>query len=145
LIDTPAPTNTTLPLPPTEENRGKLEEHLLHTYINTCEHQPLPQGYIASGDGYTSRYNTIVSHISTKTKCIDDALLWSQDIAGAYTQVVEWLDVCGRNGITLNSDKFRFAKDAVEFAGFEITPTTIKPSRKYHRCTFWFGLVDQMS
>ena len=117
-----------------------------------------PQGYIASGDGYTSRYDTIVSHILAKTKCIDDALLWSQDIAGAYAQAVEWLDVCGRNGITLNPDKFRFAQDAVEFAGFEITPTAVKPSRKYVRAISdfptprnitdvrsWFGLVNQVS
>lgn len=93
-----------------------------------------------------------------KTKCIDDALLWSQDIAGAYAQAVEWLDVCGRNGITLNPDKFRFAKDAVEFAGFEITPTAVKPSRKYvwaisdfptprniTDVRSWFGLVIQVS
>ena len=31
-----------------------------------------PQGYIASGDGYTSRYDEIVSHVPHKTKCIDD-------------------------------------------------------------------------
>ena len=117
-----------------------------------------PQGYIASGDGYTSRYDTIVSHILAKTKCIDDALLWSQDIAGAYAQAVEWLDICGRNGITLNPDKFRFAQDAVEFAGFEITPTAVKPSRKYVRAISdfptprnitdvhsWFDLVNQVS
>ncbi len=28
-----------------------------------------PQGYIASGDGYTSRYDGIVAHIQDKTKC----------------------------------------------------------------------------
>lgn len=44
-----------------------------------------PQGYIASGDGYTARYDALVSHIQSKTKCIDDALLWAKDIEEAYT------------------------------------------------------------
>ena len=34
-----------------------------------------PQGYRASGDGYTRRYDEIVSGIGDHTKCIDDALL----------------------------------------------------------------------
>ena len=50
-----------------------------------------PQGYIASGDGYTSRYDGIVAHIQNKTKCIDDTLLWSQTVEEAYRQATEWL------------------------------------------------------
>lgn len=92
-----------------------------------------PQGYIASGDGYTSRYDGIVSHINKKTKCIDDTLLWSDSISDAYSQAVEWLHICATNGVTLNPEKFHFAEDSVEFAGFEITPTTVKPCRKYIR------------
>ena len=34
-----------------------------------------PQGYIASGDGYSRRFDEIASHIPDKTKCIDDTLL----------------------------------------------------------------------
>ena len=90
-----------------------------------------PQGYIASGDAYTAKYDTLVAHIPCKTKCIDDALLWSADIETAFHQATEWLDVCAKNGITLNPRKFRFAKDEVEFAGFDITRTDVKPSRKY--------------
>lgn len=61
-----------------------------------------PQGYIASGDAYTPRYDALVAHIPAKTKCIDDALLWSPDIETAFHQANEWLDVCAKNGITLN-------------------------------------------
>ena len=117
-----------------------------------------PQGYIASGDGYASRYDGIVADIPNKTKCIDDTLLWSNHIGDAYEQATEWLDVCGRNGVTLNPEKFRFASDEVEFAGFEITPTTVKPCKKYVRAISdfptpnnitdvrsWFGLVNQVS
>jgi hypothetical protein len=37
---------------------------------------------------------------------------------------VEWLDVCGTNGVMFNPEKFRFARDSVEFAGFEINGET---------------------
>ncbi len=117
-----------------------------------------PQGYIASGDGYTSRYDGIVAHIQDKTKCIDDTLLWSQTVEEAYRQATEWLDTCGNNGVTLNPAKFRFARDEVEFAGFDITPTTVKSCQKYVRAISdfptpknltdvrsWFGLVNQVS
>lgn len=82
-----------------------------------------PQGHIASGDGYIRRFDEIVADIPQKTKCIDDTLPW----ADSFWQVINWLDVCGRNGITLNHPlKFVFAADEVEFARFEITLTIQK-------------------
>ena len=117
-----------------------------------------PQGYIASGDGYTRRYDEIVSSIPNKTKCIDDTLLWSDTIEESFFQAANWLDTCGRHGITLNPEKFRFAEDDVEFAGFEITNDSVKPCKKYLRAISdfptpqsltdirsWFGLVNQVS
>ena len=117
-----------------------------------------PQGYIASGDGYTRRYDEIVSHIPQKTKCIDDTLLWSSTIADSFMQAQEWLDICGRRGITLNPSKFRFAMETVEFAGFEITNERVRPCKKYTKAISdfptptsltdvrsWFGLVNQVA
>ncbi len=65
-----------------------------------------PQCYIASGDAYTSRYDALVAHVTSKTKCVDDALIWSPNITEAFHQATEWLDICARNGITLNPAKF---------------------------------------
>ena len=66
--------------------------------------------------------------------------------------------MCGNNGITLNPSKFVFAQDNVEFAGFEITPTSVRPSRKFLESILdfptpanitdirsWFGLVNQVA
>ena len=39
-----------------------------------------PQGYISSGDAYTRRYDELVAEIPNKTKCVEDALLWSDII-----------------------------------------------------------------
>ena len=33
-----------------------------------------PQGYVASGDAITRRYDELVAHIGQRTKCIDDVL-----------------------------------------------------------------------
>eukprot|EP00794_Sanderia_malayensis_P002911 gene2911-3363_t len=84
-----------------------------------------PQGYIASCDGYSHRFDEIVSDVPNKTKCIDDTLLWSDTLVESFFQAVDWLELCGRHGIVLNSTKFRFGCDTVEFAGFEITNTTV--------------------
>ena len=117
-----------------------------------------PQGYIASGDGYTRRFDEIVSHIPNKTKCIDDTLLWADNLTESFFQAVEWLDTCGRHGITLNPGKFVFAEDTVEFAGFEITNDSVRPCKRYLEAIrdfpkptnltdirSWFGLVNQVA
>ena len=89
-----------------------------------------PQGYIASGDGYTRRFDEIVADFPCKTKCIDDTCMWSDTIEESFFQACQWLDLCGRNGITLNPEKFNFAQDTVEFAGFEITPNEVRPCNR---------------
>lgn len=117
-----------------------------------------PQGYIASGDGFCRRFDEIVSEIPKKTKCVDDTLLWSDSIEEAFMQAVHWLETCGSHGIILNPDKFIFAQDTVDFAGFCITKDTVKPSQKYLRAIqdfptpanltdirSWFGVVNQVS
>ena len=117
-----------------------------------------PQGYIASGDGFSRRFDEIVSDVPDKTKCIDDTLLWADNIEGSFYQAVNWLDICGQNGITLNPEKFVFGEDNVEFAGFEITNNHVRPCQKYLDAIrhfpkptsvtdmrSWFGLINQVS
>lgn len=117
-----------------------------------------PQGYKASGDGYTARFDSLIEDVPNKTKCVDDTLMWSSSIEQAFHDAADWLRLCGANGITLNPDKFVFAQDTVQFAGFEIGPTTVKPARKFTRAIAefptptsttdvrsWFGLVNQVA
>ena len=113
------------------------EDRHLTTFITPWgryRYKTAPQGYIASGDGHTRRYDEIVSDIANKTKCVDDVLLWADTLAESFFQAVQWLDTCGRNGITLNPDKFVFGADTVTFAGFEITPTKCPPMQEIHPC-----------
>lgn len=117
-----------------------------------------PQGYIASGDGYSRRYDEIVADIPKKTKCIDDTLLWADNIEESFFQTIEWLDTCGKNGITLNPSKFVFAQEEVEFAGFRITLDRVQPCKRYLQAISefptpqnitdvrsWFGLLNQVA
>ena len=137
------------------------EDRHLTTFITPWgryRYKTAPQGYIASGDGYSRRFDELVSHIPNKTKCIDDTLLWSDNLTESFFQAVAWLDLCGHHGITLNPDKFVFGADTVEFTGFEITPNSVRPCKKYLDAIrnfptpanttdirSWFGLVNQVS
>ena len=94
-----------------------------------------PQGYIASGDGYSRRFDEIVSHIPNKTRCIDDMLHWADNLTKSFFQAFEWVDICGHNGIILNPHKFAFGADTIEFASFEITTTNVRPCKKYLQLT----------
>ena len=115
-----------------------------------------PQGFLASADAYTRRFDEIIAPVSNKLKCVDDTILWQEDIEKAFYHTCQFLTTCGENGITLNPAKFHFAKDVVEFVGFRITPTNVQPSDKYLDAIInfptptditgmrsWFGLVNQ--
>ena len=101
----------------------------------------------------------MVADIPRKTKCIDDTRLWSHRIEECFFQAVHWLDIYGKNGITLNQDEFMFTEQTVEFAGFEITTDSGEYLQKYQKylqaitdfptpktisdIRSWFGLVNQ--
>ena len=137
------------------------EDRHLTTFITPWgryRYRTAPQGYIAPGDGYTRRFDEIVSDIPKKTKCVDDALLWGDNIEESFFQACHWLETCGNNGITLNPEKFVFSQDCVEFAGFEITPNSVRPCQKYLKAIVdfptpknitdvrsWFCLINQVS
>ena len=99
---------------------------------------------------------TIIVDFPDKVKCVDDTCMWASSIEESFFQACRWLDLCARNGITLNPAKFQFAEDEAEFAGLTITPTNVKPSDKFldsvanfprpkdiTGARAWFGLVNQ--
>ena len=73
-------------------------------------------------------------------------------------QTCEFLDICGRNGIILNPDKFQFSEDLVQFMRFKVGVDTIKLGAKYESeirnfpwpktltdIRLWFGLVEHVA
>ena len=119
-----------------------------------------PQGFLSSGDGYNRRFDAIVAHISRLERCVDDSLLHDLDLEDHWWRAIEFIELCGRSGIVLNSEpeKFQFAEPIVDFAGFRITNDNVEPLPKYLDAIrnfptptnitdirSWFGLVNQVS
>ena len=117
-----------------------------------------PQGYLASGDAYTRRFDAITQDVPRKAKCVDDTLLWDDSIADSFWHTFDYLSLCSTNGITFNADKFVFAQKSLDFAGLQITDDHIKPSsqmlasirdfptpKNITGARAWFGLCEQVA
>ena len=117
----------------------------------------VPQGFVAAGDIYTRRYDEIIKHILQKVKIVDNTLLYDFDIQSAFYHIWDYLTTCAEKGIVINSNKFKFCKERVEYAGLIITPT-IEPSpttlaaienfplsKNLTNACAWFGLINQVS
>ena len=118
----------------------------------------LPQGYMAAGDAYTRRYDELLKDTPRKVKCIDDLLLWDEDIESHFFHVWDYLQTCEDNGITLNAPKFTVCELDTDFAGLKVTTAGIQPSDKILKAIkdfprpkdttdakSWFGLVSQIA
>ena len=123
-----------------------------YRYITT------PQGFISAGDGYTQRMDMIVAGTPDYEHCVDDSVLWDDSIQQNFVRVCEFLEKCSRQGCIFNPKKFQFAEDEVQFLGFNITKTGIKPlqssldaissfptPQSITDIRSWFGLVGQVS
>ena len=44
----------------------------------------MPQGYLASSDAYTRRYDEVIKDVPRKVKIVDDTLLYDSNIEGAF-------------------------------------------------------------
>ena len=117
-----------------------------------------PMGFLASQDAYTERYDAIIADVLRKSKCVDDTVLWDDDTATHWWRVIDYLEQVGKNGIILNPAKLQFSSMEVDFAGFRVTATEVKPLPKYLDAInafptpatitdirAWFGLVDQVA
>ena len=117
-----------------------------------------PMGLHTSGDAYTRRFDDITCNTERKVRCIDDTLLWDESIESAFWHTFDYIKLCADNGIVFNKEKFAFAKDVVEFAGFEVTQSGFRPPSRIIDAIkkfplpntitdvrSWFGLVNQVA
>ena len=117
-----------------------------------------PMGFHTSGDAYTRRFDDITSNQYRTVRCIDDSLLWDNTIEEAFWHTFEYLKTCADGGIIFNKDKFQFAQETAEFAGFEITMDGYRPLRRLLDAVrnfptpanitdvrSWFGLINQLA
>ena len=117
-----------------------------------------PQGFHASGDAYTKRFDVITKDFNRVSRCVDDSLLYDTSIEDAFWHTCDYLKHCSDNGIVFNEEKFIFAKQKCEFAGFELTSDGFRPPTKIleaiknfptPKCPTdirsWFGLINQVN
>ena len=115
-------------------------------------------GFHASGDAYTRRFDDITSGVKQLSRCVHDSILWDKDLTSAFWHTFDYLKLCSDNGVVFNKDKFQFAQDTIEFAGYEISPTGYKPPKKILAAIAdfptpknitdirsWFGLINQVA
>ena len=118
----------------------------------------LPQGFVASADAYTRRYDDLIANFPRKVKCIDDVLLWDKDVETSFFRAWDFLSFCAENGIVLSKKKFKFCQDNIDFAGLRILQDGVAPSNKILQAIeefptpssltdarSWFGLVNQVA
>ena len=142
-------------VPVREEDRHKLT---FVTQWGRFRYKVAPQGYLASGDGYTHRFANITEGIENKRSIVDDTLIWSDNIQQNFEDVCKLLEVCHTAGLIFNSDKLQFGQDTVEFAGLEVTMSGVRPSRKFlesirafpapktlSEARSFFGMVNQVN
>ena len=117
-----------------------------------------PQGFLSAGDAYTNRMDRLLQDMERQRRCVDDTLLYDSTIEQAFYRAGKFLETCGDNGIILNPKKFKFAESEVDFLGFTITDSGIKPTSEFlsNIMNFptptnltdvrsWYGLVAQVS
>ena len=86
-----------------------------------------PQGYKASGDAYTHRFDRITVDVRDCDRVIDDSILHKPTVGEMFRHVAEYLTLCGQNGIIQNPDKFTFCERTVNWAGFQLGPDGVRP------------------
>lgn len=89
-----------------------------------------PMGLVSSGDEYCRRGDSALSGIGNIQKVVDDILAYDETFEQHFTRIVQILDRCRAEGITLNENKFIFAKPEVSFVGYKITSQGIKADPK---------------
>ena len=117
-----------------------------------------PMGFPASGDAFTRRFDDITREFSSVARCVDDSLLSDKSIKEAFYHTFAYLKHCNDNGIIFNRDKFVFAQEICEFAGFELTKDGYRPPKRkldairnfptpmtVTDIRAWFGLVNQVA
>ena len=146
-------------IPVHEEDRDKLSFNTEYGVYRYCR---APQGFTASGDAYTHRYDTIVAAIPRLCKVVDDSLLFdpASEIEAHWWRVIDYLEVCGKHGIVLNPEpkKFQFSQRSVDFTSFRITGSDVTPLPKHLLAVrdfptpksitdvrSWFGLINQVA
>ena len=116
------------------------------------------QGLICSGDAYTARFDKITQDFNNVVRCVDDSLIWGDNVRDMFDSTSRYISVCEKGGINFNKKKFRYSKDEVEYMGFKVSKDAIIPAdsmtesirnfpqpKNITDARAFFGLAEQVS
>ena len=137
------------------------EDRPLTTFLTPWgryRHRTTPQGFVSAGDGYTHRMSDIIEGIPRVKKCVDDNLIYDDNIEQNFFRVCDFLAKCSTHGCVFNPAKFQFGEETVQFLGFKVTKNSIQPTDEFldNIKTFptprtitdvrsWYGMIAQIS
>ena len=77
-----------------------------------------PQGFIGAGDKYNYEVDRAIEGVEDTGKVVDDiaTIIFYVNLI----KVIEVLECCRRNGITLSPEKFKFAETEVKYVSYII-------------------------
>ena len=88
-------------------------------------------------------FDVDTSVVERKTKCVDDTTQWDTDLEAHWWRMIDFLELSGHNGVILNRGKFQFCQREIDFAGFRVTETDVKPLDKYLKAIAEFPTPTQ--
>ena len=96
--------------------------------------------------------------VARSRRCVDDTLLFDNTIEEQFFRTCEFLERCGKHGIIINPKKFQFAEMEVDFVGFRVSATGVRPTDTFLEAILsfpsptnitdvrsWFGVVNQVA
>lgn len=89
-----------------------------------------PMGLVSSGDEYCRRGDIALAGIPNLQKVVDDILIYDKTFEEHYIHIRQVLDRCRETGITLNPEKFVFARPEVSYVGYQVTKDGVKADLK---------------
>ena len=97
------------------------ESQLLTTFITPFgrfKFRRAPYGISSISEHYNHRMDEAFAGLLGYRRIVDDVVIYDSDVTQHTTHVREFLQRCAERKITLNNDKWEFAKSQVTFAGF---------------------------
>ena len=87
------------------------------TPIGRLRYACAPQCALCSGDGYNQRFETVIADFHDKERNVDDAIFWdaNENMENHWWRNIDFIELCGHNGIVLNSLNFNVAVKQLTF------------------------------
>ena len=87
-----------------------------------------PQSLLCAGDTYMQHAEEVIEDFKGHVKCVDDSLLYTDDIESNFLATCAFIDRCSRGGIIFNPAKFQFGHNTVNYLGFKVTKERLRPT-----------------